>query len=351
MNTSVLGAISYKEKSHPLDKQSYPENSKKVTIKTADAQKRLETPVLHGQLFSSNKETRIVSTLVPEKKPADLSINTIELDKTKLQNGVIDVINGELTSLFDSEKCLQGCSALTPPICTIDGSKKDVVKTFQCENLSDILLVTNQLKSNEVAFIIYRRKWSRSEHLSIDVEVSLTFTMLTNQGSNNEPAALNIVHEEFYDKSQNTQFFGIKFDLWFDKNKKLREVGLLRGVNPDWRRKKICTQVSLNCLELLFNNYSHDEPQLNFTASHIGTVKFCYPLNPFYHRETKKHLRDINPEHSDLKLSEIIRYEDFEDYSEFHYHEQLARARCPHQSISLRTLLLQYKLRRILDQV
>ncbi len=268
-----------------------------------------------------------------------------------LQDSLIDVINGELTFLFDSEKCLQGCSALTLPIYTIDGSKKNVVKTFQCENLSDILLVTNQLKSNEVAFIIYRRKWSRSEYRSIDVEVTLTFTMLTNQGSNNEAAALNIVRGEFFDKPQNTQFFGISFNLWFDKKQKLREVGLLRGVNPDWRRKKICTQVSFNCLELIFNNYSHDEPQLKFTATHIGTVKFCYPLNPFYHRETKKHLRDINPEHSDLKLSEIIRYQDFEDYSDFHYHEQSARAYCPHQSISLRKLLLQYKLRRILDQV
>ncbi len=301
---------------------------------------------------SASKKVRIVSSVLPEKSELkDLSIKTIQLDKKELQDVPFDPFNGELTSLFNCEKCLQGCTALTLPIHTIDGLKKDRIETYQCESLSDILSVTNQLKPNELAFIIYRRKWDKTECRLIDLEVSFTFTLLTNQGLNNKSQALNIVNELFSSRPEGTEFFGIKFDLWFEQKQKLREIVLLRGVNPDWRRKKVSTQISLNCLEQLFNMYSGDEPQLNFRACHIGTVKFCYPLNPFYHRETKEHLRDIDPEHSDLKLSEFIRNEGFEDYSDFSYDGITTSAHCPHQFTRLSKLLLQYKVRKILDQV
>ncbi len=182
-------------------------------------------------------------------------------------------------------------------------------------------------------------------------KLSITLALTSNRGSErNKIIAYSIYREEFVGRPENIDFFSLKFDLRFGQNKKLKEIVMLRGVNPFWRKKGICTRVSLNFLEKIYQNYSADRPQLKFNACHIATVKFCYPLNRFYHRETDLHLRDIDPSESDFKLIDIVQSND-EDFSDFSYDRRLDSASCLHRSIDLKKFIDQYKLRNLFSEL
>ncbi len=70
-----------------------------------------------------------------------------------------DIYECDLRLLFQHDDLLCNCSAFELPIFDSDGIKKDEIRTYLCENMSDIISVTNELKNNELAFIVYRCKW------------------------------------------------------------------------------------------------------------------------------------------------------------------------------------------------
>ncbi|RLV57712.1 hypothetical protein D5018_21110 [Parashewanella curva] len=144
-------------------------------------------------------------------------------------------------------------------------------------------------------------------------------------------------------QSNCTIVFSIYFSLNFDSEKDtLRTISLNREVKPQYRKKGVCRTFSLNILGQIYKYLGHRNTKISILATHIATVKFFYPLNPYLNKKTGKSVRDFDPALNDFH-NIIFKRKSTESFEEFRYSESTNYAQAVHNAIGLELLLLQYR--------
>ena len=271
-------------------------------------------------------------------------LNQIVFNKNKIpvENRTRDYFDANIGSLLSSSEILSGCDCLLSSTVFFDGSSKKKIKDFFCQSKREILYIPSLLEKDELAFVVYKRDWTKSDY-------SITFFMLSNASCEDHVSI--ITSETYLNNPEYLESFAIKLDIYFNPDNRLDRIVLLRGVNPKFQRNGICTKVTRNSFKVIDLYLGEQESKVMCcTASHIGTVKFFYPLNKYYHRITGEHLRDLHPVDSLLRISDFTASHD--DLSAFFYNPNVSTsARCLHESVPLKKLLSQLQLKDILNKL
>lgn len=234
-----------------------------------------------------------------------------------------------LPLILSHNHILSKCPFFETPMHLDDGSIYTEIKTVICSNGKDVEGTLRSLRDRELAFIVYH------EERGSDIEITLS---LFSNKSGEE------VVKKMIDGYLGTglEFFGIAFFLGFNSDGELTYVGPGRGVNEKFRRNKICSSVSRAALENIYKHLGSEKTKMkSFSADHIGTVKFYYPLNCFFRKSTSESLRDVDPRSTSLTFDDIEKRQESLDV----FNLRGTQADCPDKYINLEKLLLQYQVR------
>ncbi len=144
----------------------------------------------------------------------------------------------------------------------------------------------------------------------------------------------------------NLEFFMISLHLHFDIGNNLITITPGAGVRKELRQKGIFSSVTIAALEKINKHLGSEITQIaSDTSILIATKKFFYPLALFYRKSTSESLMNFNLESHPLPLDDIEKRHKLPDI----FQEDLG-AKCPDRSLPLRKLLLQYRVRNILQK-
>lgn len=236
-----------------------------------------------------------------------------------------------LPLILDHNQVLSECSFFKTPIHLDDGSIYKEIQTVVYSNTKDIEAALRSLKDSELAFVIYHQDLGNGR-------LNITLSLFSNKSGETEVE--NMVHGFF---GTGLEFFGISFSLEFDSYGDLTTVSPARWVNEKFRRNRICSSVSLAALTKIYEHLGSEKTVItSYSAEHIGTVKFYYPLNCFFRKSTSESLRAFDPRSASLTFDDIEKRQESFDGFQLHYG---IFATCPDKQINLEKLLLQYQVR------
>ncbi len=277
--------------------------------------------------FSIFPETKIRKIRSTTSKPPDFC-----LQKAALEQRGKKYFFENLPLILHQNQILSQCPFFDTPIRLDDGSIYEKIKTVVCSDVNNIKSSLRALRNTELAFIVYYRNKNNT--------LKLTLSLFSNKSCDNH----NIKKMTEGYLGSGLEFFGLAVTLTFDSYNDLITVSLGRGVNETFRRNGICTLVSLATLTKIYEYLGSEKTIItSYSASHIGTVKFYYPLHGLFKKNTLQSLRDFDPRNSSLTFDDIEKHE--ESLEIFQFEPSNKFATCPDRVINLEKLLLQYQVR------
>lgn len=251
------------------------------------------------------------------------------LNKAKVEARGKKYFVDHLPLILNHCQILGECPFFRIPISLKDGKAYKEIKTEVCSNSEKINDILMSLEDNELAFIVY---YQDNEN-----QLKIKLSLFSNESGE---AEIDDMIGGFL--GSGLEFFGMSFTLSFDPNGELITISLARGVNEKFQKNRICSSVSIEVLKKIYEHLGSEITKMNScSASHIGTVKFYYPLNSFYRKNSFKSLRDFDPRNSPLTLVEVEKRQESLDA----FKMRGIKAKCPDRQINLEKLLLQYQVR------
>lgn len=326
--------------------------TEKKTIRSANAfsrpvvipQKKLEMePLAISGSSAPTSSHECSGVYLQNRKITPTEIQLLKLDKASPSESSFKFFLENIGKIFNFESISVESRALTLPLLLPDGRLYERVRTIACSDAKKVQEKILSLSEKELLFVIrYSDESYGGENIFV-IKLCLV-------GKENSIYDENI--EEYLCcrdyKNNNASLFGFSFALNLDNHFELNSVEPHRTVRVDMQRKGISNDVSTNILNQIYKFLGNDETTIvSGNSIHIGTVKYFYPLNMFYRKSDGFSIRDINPSTSSLSIDDIIRGEDCLDDFEFYPGENTAT--CLTNRINLKTLLLQHKLRKVLD--
>ena len=276
-----------------------------------------------GFFVSSEAKKRTVCSL--ESDQPDYFLKKAVLEKTGRKYFV-----DNLPLILSHNQILSQCLFFKTPIHLNNGTVYEEIKTIVSSNTVDIEATLKSLRDSELAFVVY--------HSSVSNKLNLTLSLFSNKSGKEDIKKMSGGY-----LGGGLEFFGIAFILEFDSNDDLIAVSPGRGVNERFRQNGICTSVSLAALTKIYEHLGSKKTLMSsFSASHIGTVKFYYPLNCFFRKSTSESLRNFDPRSSSLIFDNIEKRQECLDVFQFNPNKG-TYAECPDKHINLEKLLLQYQ--------
>ena len=293
----------------PQDVQDTDEKHKVLSIK----------PFIQKEtVFSASPEAkkRKISSLASEQ--CVFCLQKAPLEKTGRKYFV-----DNLALILSHDQILHQCDFFKTPIHLNDGSIYEDIKTLvfsDTVDTKDIEVTLRSLRNTELAFVVYYRYFGDQFHL--------TLSLFSNKFKEHVREMANCSF------MRGLEFFSVCFYLDFGLNGDLINVFPERGVNERFRRKGICSSISLVALTKIYEHLGSEKTVIYSGASiHIGTVKFNYPLNCFFRKNTSESLRYFDPRSSSLTFDDIEKREESLDV--FKFDPETSLAKCPDQEINL----------------
>ena len=288
----------------------------------ASSEVRPSTPQKTGFSEYPEVKKRTVGSVV--SKQLDFCVHKAPLEQTGRRYFLRN-----LPSILSHNHVLSECPFFKLPIHLHDGSMYTEIKTVVCSNAKGVEDTLSSLRDTELAFIVFH------EDKGSNLEIILS--LFSNKSGK------EVIKEMIGGYlGGGLEFFGIAFTLEFDLSGDLTTISPGRGVNERFRKNKICTSLSRAALENIYKHLGSEKTEMeSYTACHIGTVKFYYPLNCFFRKSTLESLRNFDPRSTSLKIDDIEKRQESLDV----FNLIGVSAKCPDKYINLERLLLQYQVR------
>ena len=289
----------------------------------------VESPFTTGQKFWSSHATRV--------EHRNVTILEVELNKAPESKACRRYLFSNLDEILDARRVLPD-SLQTEIVKTKYPNDSKKIQTYVCETEEEVTDLLKSLTIDDCVLIIYKSSGESTE--------LLTLSLITRRDESYIPRQVESIIKSLVFSEMD--FFVITFQLDFDANGKLKSIDLNRGVSPMYQKKGICTEISRKVLEVIHSHIGNSETKVYCdSACHIGTVKFFYPLNCFYYKGSKKSARNFFPG------SEYMNASDFEKGAHcldgLSYNPPCVTASCPDGWVNLKKLLLQYKMKDLLE--
>ena len=294
-----------------------------------------ETPgiPIECQLKMEQKPEGVPATKMEQRSVAVLEI---QLDKATETKACREYLFSNLEVVLDAQKVLP--DFLIKEILSIGAIKDPTIQTYVCVSEEEVTAVLNNIRRDECALIIYRVKQQLTELLTLSL-------IRRSDDSKIKKQVGSIVKSLVFSEMD---FFVITFELDFDIDGSLKSVDLNRGVSHLYQKKGICTEISRKVLGEIYSYIGKPETKVYCdSACHIGTVKFFYPLNRFYYKDSKKSARNFVPGREYVDTSNFEKGDHCLDG--LSYNPPCTTATCPDGWVNLKTLLLQYKVKDFLE--
>ncbi len=307
-----------------------------------------------GVILSSNEVSdELPKTPQPEEKkvlvdfkishvPSLRCSDVVALERAPNVESSFGFFVENICDILSFERISVNCDALKSPIIVGDDLYPKRVQLIIIFELDGIEKTIKSLSKGELSYVIVVVDNVSGESRELDLVLLLT----RNCGSVSKEASLDLLNPIHNPNILFSMLFRLKFMI----SKTLSSVEPHRDVHLDLQRKNICNSVSKNVLEQIYKYLGHDNLEIICGNSlHIGTVKFFYPLNKFYTRSGAVCLRELEPGHTSMPISDIRVGQD--KLTDFKYDEKTTRASCLTSKMILKTLLQQHKLREFLDSM